>query len=322
MTTKRGKAKTFPLAKETAMFLSALAGEQRCSAATISAYRSDMAMFREYADDTSVTDVSAISQTDIEKYVAYLFRQNHISARSAARKVSSLKAFFRFLHSEKLCATNPARHIESISYEKSAPRVFDSREIITLFNQAAKQNDAAGIALQAMLELLYASGLRISEAVEMHVSALTFPDATSCRPNPYITIRGKGKRERVLPLLPSTQDALECHINAHSLRNRSVSDPFLFPSSRSSDGHLTRQGVAKMLKKLAVGAGLPLESVHPHALRHAFASHLLQNGVALETIKELLGHSDISTTQIYTHVHPDKQDMLLAKHPMHHEETA
>lgn len=311
-----GSSKKLPLGRETALFLSALAGDKRCAAATISAYRSDLSLFREYAKDMHLLQCADISAKDLEHFIAYLYRQNHISARSAARKVSSLRAFFRFLHSEGICKTDPARKLESVQYQKAPPRIFSIAEVNELFRAAEQMNDSSGISLRAMLELLYSAGLRISETVELKLSALTFADADTNRPEPYITVSGKGGKQRKLPLIPSAQDALEAHIALRMLRDRSVTDPYLFPSMRSAEGHITRQGVAKMLKKLAVTASLPAESVHPHALRHAFASHLLQNGAALETIKELLGHSDISSTQIYTHIRPGKQDELTEKHPL------
>lgn len=308
-----------PLSEETSMFLASLAGEQRCSAATISAYRSDVTVFRQFFADHSFKTIEDVCTEDIERYIAYLFRQHHISSRSAARKISSIKAFFRFLHSERICSSDPARKIENLSYQKTPPHTFNPEDINALFAEAVKHQDPSGLAFHAMLELLYSSGLRISEVVEMRLSAFTFSDKDTCVPDPYIIVRGKGARERMLPLIPTAQSAIECHLRATDLRSKRVKDPYVFESSRSSKGHITRQAVGKMLKKTAVSAGIPPELVHPHALRHAFATHLLSNNVAVETIKDLLGHADISTTQIYTDVCVDQQQALLNKHPIHRE---
>jgi integrase/recombinase XerD len=237
-----------------------------------------------------------------------------MSAGTSARRLSTLRQFFRFLHGERVRDDDPTAALDSPRQGRRIPKFLSEREVEDLLAAARSRPGREGLRLMALLEILYATGLRVSELVGMPMSALS-------RDGLMLVVRGKGDKERMVPLSEPAQDALENYLVVResfipkkgatpAMRNR------LFPS-RSKQGHLTRARLSQMLKELAMEAGLPPNRVSPHVLRHSFASHLLANGADLRSLQQMLGHADIATTQIYTHVLDERLKSLVDQaHPL------
>jgi integrase/recombinase XerD len=253
-----------------------------------------------------------------------------MAPRTAARRLSTLRQFHRFLFGEGLRADDPTAGLDSPRQGRTLPKVLSETEVEALLAAARARPGAAGARLVALLELLYATGLRVSELVEL-------PAAAAARDPRVLIVTGKGGKERMVPLSEPARDALKHYRAAAGKRERGASPEapaapalqarqapqapqapgkWLFPS-RGAAGHLTRQRVAQLLKELAVAAGIDPAKVSPHVLRHAFASHLLDHGADLRAVQMMLGHADISTTQIYTHVLDARLKALVRdRHPL------
>jgi integrase/recombinase XerD len=242
-----------------------------------------------------------------------------LAPRSAARRLSTLRQFHRFLFGEGLRADDPTAGLDSPRQGRSLPKVLSEAEVEDLLAAARARPGAEGARLVAMLEVLYATGLRVSELVQL-------PAAAAARDPRVLIVKGKGGKERMVPLSEPARDALKAHLKAHrkaaidkaAIDKAGPDKPgpgakWLFPS-RGAAGHLTRQRVAQLLKELAVAAGIDPAKVSPHVLRHAFASHLLDHGADLRSVQKMLGHADISTTQIYTHVLDSRLKALVRDH--------
>ena len=299
------------------LFIESLAAERGAARNTQDAYRRDLSDYIDYL--ARARSEPALATIDsLRDYLGALSARG-MSGATLARRVSALRQFHKFLYVDRLRADDPATALEGPRKVKSAPSVLSVAEVDRLLAVAREGLDdesrPAGERLRAarlyaLLETLYASGLRVSELVSLPKSAARARD-------PFITIRGKGGRERLAPLSSHAKQAIAAY---RALLDRQypglAATPYLFPSDADA-GHLTRQAFARDLKTLAAAAGLPAASVHPHALRHAFASHLLQNGADLRVVQELLGHADISTTQIYTHVLDERmRAMVRDLHPL------
>ncbi|HMK90413.1 MAG TPA: tyrosine recombinase [Methylocystis sp.] len=299
------------------LFIESLAAERGAARNTQDAYRRDLSDYIDYL--ARARSEPALATIDsLRDYLGALAARG-MSGATLARRVSALRQFHKFLYVDRLRADDPATALEGPRKVKSAPSVLSVAEVDRLLAVAREGLDdesrPAGERLRAarlyaLLETLYASGLRVSELVSLPKSAARARD-------PFITIRGKGGRERLAPLSSHAKQAIAAY---RALLDRQypglAATPYLFPSDADA-GHLTRQAFARDLKTLAAAAGLPAASVHPHALRHAFASHLLQNGADLRVVQELLGHADISTTQIYTHVLDERmRAMVRDLHPL------
>lgn len=298
-------------------FLDMLIAERGVSKNTFQAYRRDLIDYKNYLNTTGF-DILAATHTVLSDYLVDLNLRG-MTRPTIARRISALRQFYKFLFIERIRADNPATMLEGPRYLRSAPSVMTVAEVDRLLSLAREKIDDAKLSsreqlraarLYALLETLYATGMRVSELVSLPKSAATTRES-------FIAIRGKGGRERLAPLTNRAKTALRDfrdRLEALNLALAQVS--FLFPAD-SSSGHLTRQAFARELKQLASIAGLSAEQVHPHALRHAFASHLLQNGADLRVVQELLGHADIATTQIYTHVLDERmQAMVRDLHPL------
>jgi integrase/recombinase XerD len=245
----------------------------------------------------------------VRDYFADLDRRG-FAASSAARRLSAVRQFHQFLFSEGIRGDDPTGTIDGPRRPLSLPTVMSVEEVDRLIEAAAAATRQAergtadrirALRLHALLEMVYATGLRVSELVALKAAALQ-RDARS------FTIRGKGGHERLVPLTDRARNA------AHAYRAEAGAEgPWLFPSYGAS-GHFTRQAFARDLKELAAAVGIPPAKISPHVLRHAFASHLLQNGADLRVVQQLLGHADISTTQIYTHVLEERLKALVAEH--------
>jgi len=276
------------------VFLEALSAEKGRSQKTLSAYASDL-----NATQKEIGDLLTANEQDIQKYLSQLNEK----PSSIARKASALRTFYKFLLLEKIISTNPTANLELPKKNKTLPKYLSPHEIELLISSSGDIKTSTR--LRCMLELLYASGLRVSELCELPLSANL---------GDRLLIHGKGAKERIVPMHEAAQDALHKWLKARG----DIDSKYVFPTY-SSTGHITRDGFFKILKKCAVLAGIEPNRVSPHVLRHSFASHLLARGANLRAIQTMLGHEDISTTQIYTHVLPEKlRDTVESAHPLAH----
>lgn len=289
-------------------FLEMLAAERGASANTIAAYRRDLLDFREEAGGL----VSATA-AKVRGYLGALAGRG-LAASSQARRLSALRQFFRFQVAEGFRSDDPTATAERPKPRRHLPKVLSVSDVGRLLEAAREQSVAADLtparrlaALRVfvLIELLYATGLRVSELVGL-------PDSTGRGGRPFIAVKGKGGRERLVPVNGASHAALERYRESRALLGK-PQGRWLFPAD-SATGHLTRQAFARDLKTVAARAGLDHRSISPHVLRHAFATHLLSGGADLRAVQTLLGHADISTTQIYTHVLDDRLKELVNKH--------
>lgn len=278
------------------IFLEALSAEKGRSQKTLSAYSSDL-----NAAQNEIGNLLNATNDDIQKYLSHLPDK----PSSVARKASALRTFYKFLMLEKIITKNPTANLELPKRGRTLPKYLSPEEIELLISSAG--DIKTSIRLRCMIELLYASGLRVSELCELPLSANL---------GDKLLIHGKGAKERLVPMHEAAQDALHKWLNLRG----DIDSKYVFPTN-SKSGHITRDGFFKILKKCAVLAEIDPQRVSPHVLRHSFASHLLANGANLRVIQTMLGHEDISTTQIYTHVLPEKlRDTVESAHPLAHNE--
>ena len=277
------------------VFLEALAAERGRSKKTLESYSCDLRQ----ADAHIPNGLMGATSTDIQDYLSKL----PDTASSIARHASALRGFYKFLMLEKIISENPTANLELPKRARTLPKFLSVKEIELLISSAGDVRNATR--LRAMLELVYASGLRVSELCELPITAIL---------GNKLLIHGKGSKERIVPMHERAQRALEKWM---SLRGDDKSK-YVFPGPGKT-GHITRDGFFKILKKCAVLAGIDPTRVSPHVLRHSFASHLLAGGANLRAIQTMLGHEDISTTQIYTHVLPEKlRETVTEHHPLAH----
>jgi integrase/recombinase XerD len=303
-----------------ALFLDMLAAEQGAGDNTLQAYRRDLEDMSEFLARQGRSFADAETET-LRGYLADLDNRGFKSS-SVARRLSAMRHLFRFLLNDRVRTDDPAAILSGPKRGRSLPKVLSIAEVDRLLGCAKTQIDAPGSAAQrlramrlyCLLELLYATGLRVSELVALPYSAAR-------RDARMIVVRGKGNKERLVPLSDPSRRAMADYLaamQAATIENKKPAAPtkWLFPSFGES-GHLTRQHFARDLKELAAVAGLAPRRISPHVLRHAFASHLLHNGADLRVVQTLLGHSDISTTQIYTHVVEERLKSLVRDlHPL------
>jgi len=302
------------------LYLDMLAAERGAAANTLEAYRRDLI---DFSSDLAERG-SGIAQAASDNIRAYLGRLSArgFSAASVARRLSAIRQLYRFLYAEGNRKDDPAAAIEGPKRGRALPKVLSVSHVDQLLATARKAMEDDGAVmrrvraarLNCLLEVLYATGLRVSELVALPASAAQ-------RDQRMLIVRGKGNKERLVPLNESARAAMRDYL---ALREEATKDrkgsakaaKWLYPSFGAS-GHLTRQHFARDLKALAAAAGLRARQVSPHVLRHAFASHLLQNGADLRSVQTLLGHADISTTQIYTHVLEERLKSLVRDlHPL------
>ncbi|MBE6460456.1 MAG: site-specific tyrosine recombinase XerD [Alphaproteobacteria bacterium] len=275
------------------IFLEALSAERGRSIKTLSGYESDLRL----ANDAIAGGLIGADANAIQKYLASLPDK----PSSIARKASALRGFYKFLMMEKIISHNPTANLELPKRTRTLPKFLSIDEIELLISSAGDIKNS--IRLRAMIELLYASGLRVSELCELPMTGVL---------GDKLLIHGKGAKERLVPMHDAAIHALNKWLDARG-DNESK---YVFPSNGKT-GHITRDGFFKILKKCAILAGIDPNRVSPHVLRHSFASHLLAGGANLRAIQTMLGHEDISTTQIYTHVMPHElMDTVEAHHPL------
>lgn len=299
------------------IFLEKLVVEQGLSKNSVYAYRKDLIDYSNYLISNNKQLLSK-TQEDLVRFVEYLRIKANLTPRSIARKISSIKNFYNFLILEKITSYNPAVFIDPPKFYKPLPSILSIEQINKLLLAANHNKSPEGIRLNCMVQLLYATGLRVSELVEMKLNNISIVNNICI--NNIIHIIGKGNIERVVLINNQTVQALNEYLAIKnnfvkkSLNNKMIN--FLFPGDGKL-GHITRQNFAVSLKNIATMAGISSNLISPHTLRHSFASHLLQGGADLRAIQELLGHADISTTQMYLHLN-DKQlkETLQKFHPL------
>ena len=287
-------------------FLEMMSAERGAAKNTIEAYRRDLEDYAAFLSSKEARPTTA-AREHVVGYLSSLTAEG-LSASSTARRLSALRQFHRFLCADNIRPDDPTRIVASPRARRPLPKVLSVAEVDRLLStaeaeanaDASPQKQALALRLYVLLELLYATGMRVSELVGLKRQAV-MRDAT------FLTIRGKGGKERVVPINDRARDAVRNYVATLE------PGPWLFPAS-GEDGYLSRQVFARELKGLAGRAGISAVRVAPHVLRHAFASHLLAGGADLRVVQTLLGHADISTTQIYTHVLDEKLRTLVETH--------
>jgi integrase/recombinase XerD len=302
-------------ARHASLFLDMLAAERGASKNTLDAYRRDLDDYLAYLRESGSEPDKAAAAT-VRGFMASL-EERGLKATSAARRLSAVRQFHKFLYVEGYATADPTAAVSAPKRGRSLPKVLSVDQVDRLLQVAhegagretaspAERLRAARMA--CLLELLYATGLRVSELISLPRSAAKTRER-------FLVVRGKGAKERLVPLTEAAREAARTYLALLEERNKAPGS-WLFPAD-SESGHLTRQAFARDLKTVAAAAGLRTDKISPHVLRHAFASHLLQNGADLRVVQELLGHSDISTTQIYTHVLDERlKSMVRDLHPL------
>ncbi len=293
-------------------FLEMMSAERGAAKNTLESYARDLKAATDMLAARGI-DLAAAGGDDIRAVIDAMAVEG-FKATSQARRLSALRQFFRFLYTEGFRQDDPTGTLDAPKKQKPLPKIMSVENVTRLLDRAATEADAAqepgerirALRLHALIETLYATGLRVSELVGL-------PVGVARTDHRFLLVRGKGSKDRMVPLSPKARAALQRFLALRDSLPGSDANPWLFPAF-SESGHLARQVFARELKGLAARTGLPAAAVSPHVLRHAFASHLLQNGADLRTVQQLLGHSDISTTQIYTHVLEERLHKLVSEH--------
>ncbi len=290
-------------------FLDMMSAERGASINTISAYRRDLLDFCARAEARKAT------REDVKRFLASLSKSG-IAGSSQARKLSALRQFFGFLYTEGFRKDDPTSAIEAPKRQRPLPRILTRKDVECLIAQARRQSEGGpeGVRLLCIVEILYAAGLRISELAGL-------PRTSVNDRSGFLLVRGKGGKERLAPLNSGARQAIRDYLSVRDMflptgAGRPAAEKYLFPS-RAGEGHLTRRRCHQMLKELAMAANIDPDKLSPHVLRHAFATHLVEGGADLRSVQTLLGHADIGTTQIYTHVARDRlASVVEAAHPL------
>jgi len=307
-------------------FLDMLTTERGAALNTRQAYWRDLADVSLYLRNERNTDIDKATTDDLQAYLKNLSEKTHtkgsnkakIAVRTVARRLSALRQFYRFMVSENMRTDDPTSTIESPKQGRTLPKTLSEGEVDQLITTAAEPGTPESVRLVCLLEMLYATGLRVSELVGLPMSAIS-------EDFQFVTVAGKAGRERMVPLSDPAQKAVEDYLNIRKRfigsENPGNQEKWVFPSRTSDSGHLTRQRFAQLLKDLAREAEVDEDRVSPHILRHAFATHLLSRGADLRSVQKMLGHADIATTQIYTHIVGDKlKKTVKDKHPLSKDE--
>jgi integrase/recombinase XerD len=288
-------------------FLEMMSAERGASDNTLQSYRRDL--------DDAAEQIPALAEASTAELRGYFagIAVRGFAPSSQARRLSALRQFFKFLYAEGLRTDDPTGALDSPRKGRALPKIMSEAETGRLLDRAAEEaglaeggGRAAALRLHALVELLYATGLRVSELVSL-------PVVVALRDDRFFVVRGKGNKERMVPLSEKARQAMRAWMAERKGDVKAADSNWLFPAA-SDTGYLPRQVFARDLKGLAARAGIPAAKVSPHVLRHAFASHLLQNGADLRAVQQLLGHADISTTQIYTHVLEERLVRLVNDH--------
>lgn len=303
-------------------FLDMLTTERGAAMNTRHAYWRDLADVSLYLRNEKGVEIVNANTDQLKDYLQDLSQKTHnkgtnnskIAVRTVARRLSALRQFFRFIVSEGTREDDPTSTIESPKQKRTLPKTLSEAEVDQLIKTAGASGTGESVRLVCLLEMLYSTGLRVSELVGLPLSAIG-------EDNQFLMVTGKAGRDRMVPLTEPAQKAIEKYLSIRKQfiggENPDIQQAWMFPSRTSLSGHLTRQRFAQLLKDLARAAEVDEDRVSPHILRHAFATHLLSRGADLRSVQKMLGHADIATTQIYTHmVGEDLKKTVEDKHPL------
>ena len=290
-------------------FLEVLASEKGLALNTRISYKNDILQFLVFLEKNK-KKINEITSIDIEKFTSKFTTQG-LEKSTISRKMSALSHFFIFLLEENMIKRNPINELDLPKQIKKLPKILSVDQVEKLIKSSREDQSINGIRLNTMIEILYATGIRVSELVEMKLSA-TYAEKN------FLLVQGKGNKERLVPISENTEDKIKDFLKIRNkFLNNDSESKWLFPSKQSSKGHITRQRFNQLLQTLCERVNLNNIKISPHKLRHAFATHLLANGVDLRSLQQMLGHADISTTQIYTHVLKDRLKKLVSdNHPL------
>ncbi len=291
-------------------FLDMMSAERGAGLNTLAAYRRDLVDFAGHADPARA------SREQVRRFLNGLSTSG-MAASTQARKLSALRQFYGFLYAEGLRGDDPTQTIEAPQARRPLPKILSGRDLQVMLESAAEDQTPEGLRLTLIVEMLYGGGLRVSELAGLKLAAVRTKES-------FIRITGKGNKERLSPLSPAARQALETYlvVREQFLPKGDRNNRYLF-ASRGVDGYLTRRRFHQLLKGLALKAGIDPAKVSPHVLRHAFATHLVEGGADLRSVQTLLGHADIATTQIYTHVARDHLSRVVwSAHPLGKAKTA
>lgn len=290
-------------------FLEVLASEKGLAVNTRISYKNDILQFLVFLEKNK-KKINEITSIDIEKFISKFTTQG-LEKSTISRKMSALSHFFIFLLEENMIKRNPINELDLPKQIKKLPKILSVDQVEKLIKSSREDQSINGIRLNTMIEILYATGIRVSELVEMKLSA-TYAEKN------FLLVQGKGNKERLVPISENTEDKIKDFLKIRNkFLNNDSESKWLFPSKQSSKGHITRQRFNQLLQTLCERVNLNNIRISPHKLRHAFATHLLANGVDLRSLQQMLGHADISTTQIYTHVLKDRLKKLVSdNHPL------
>ena len=282
--------------------------ERQAAKNTRRAYKSDIHSYIKFINVKYSLSILNVESKNITSWYRSLSEKS-ISRNSYLRKVSSIKEFYRFLYSDGLIKNNPAKDIESPKKHQNIPKVLTIMQIEDIINALKSDNCIKSIRLLALIEIMYSTGIRVEELMSISLNAINYE-------NQSIFIKGKGGKERIVPFGINALKAIKKYIGIRELfiKNKNNSS-FMFPSI-GKQGYLTARRFSQLLKEVSIKAELSHLSISPHILRHSFATHMLSGGADLRVLQEILGHADISTVQIYTHIVDDKKKMALSFHPL------
>ncbi len=295
------------MANELTMFLEMMASEHGASSNTLLSYEDDL---RQFFEISSVSPSSITSET-IQSYVSEL-GERHYALKSQRRKISVVRRFCKFLLEEKILKDNPLPDITIPKRDKTLPKFLSKNQIEKLFEKSFSHDNVSLRRIGVLVKLIFSSGLRVSEAVSLPLSNINFAKN-------QILVKGKGSKERVVFIDDDTKKVLDDYVfnDRQFFISKNKDSKYLFPSKRATDGHLSRDTFFKGLKELGSECEMDLRFVFPHALRHSFATNLLDHHVDLRSVQKMLGHENIATTEIYTHIASQKLiDSVIAKHPL------
>lgn len=293
----------------TEAFLEMMAVERAAARNTLTAYGRDLVDAAAFLR-TRGRDVGTATAEDIEAYFTSMGAAG-LSPATASRRRAAVRQFYRFVLGEGWRTDDPSRRVEAPRKGRPLPRVLSRDEVERLIAAAAAKDGGQGLRLACLIEITYASGLRVSELLNLPLTALARDPA-------FLMVRGKGGKERLAPLNDAARKAVKAWLDVRQrfVPKGDATNPWLFPS-RGKGGRLTARRFSQLLEEAAIAAGIDREKVSPHVLRHAFATHLLEGGADLRVVQTLLGHADIATTQIYTHVAGDRlAEVVRGKHPL------
>lgn len=290
-------------------FLDMMSAERGAGANTLAAYRRDLLDLAGFVDSKGA-DLRQVTREQLREFLTGL-SSSGMAASTQARKLSALRQFFGFLYAEGIRADDPTQTIAAPRASRPLPKILSGEDLDAMLAAAAQDISPEGLRLSLIVEMLYGGGLRVSELAGMSLAAVAAK-------GDFIRVTGKGNKERLSPLSSAARTALDAYlaVRGHFLSQHDKNNRYLF-ASRGTEGFLTRRRFHQLLKALAAKAGIDPAKVSPHVLRHAFATHLVEGGADLRSVQTLLGHADIATTQIYTHVARDHLSRVVrAAHPL------